>query len=103
MDEVTENAIRKSLHLPEEELLTVWRLLGYRDCPLDNSEQGVANCPMGFDTGRWSPNNLPAWMRERLSEELLTYCQQCRGDLKHSSQQVQAWSNVYEILAGGGK
>ena len=103
MDKETENTIRRTFNIPEGELLTIWRLPGYRDCPLGDLDMGVTNCPMGFDTGKWSANDPPAWMRERLSEEVLAHCQQCQGNLKLSSQQAQAWSNVYEILAGGEK
>jgi len=110
MDEVTENAIRKSLHIPEEELLTIWRLPGYRDCPLGDSEMGVTNCPLGFDHAG-VPNELQLWMRgvceneswRDIWEQILVHCRHCQGNQRHSSQQVQAWSNVYEILAGGEK
>lgn len=46
MDKITEIAIRKSLHMPEEELLTIWKLPGYRECPLGDTEMGITNCPM---------------------------------------------------------
>jgi len=103
MDKTTEKTIRKSLHIPEGELLTIWKLLGHSDCPLSDSEQGVVNCPMAFDTGKWSPSNPPAWMRERLREEVLAHCQQCQGKLALSSHETHVWSQIYEILAGGKK
>ena len=103
MDKTTEKTIRKSLHIPEGELLTIQRLVGYRACPLNHSEQGVVNCPMGFGTGKWSPNNPPGWIRERLREEVLAHCQQCQGKPALSSQEKHVWSQIYKILAGGKK
>lgn len=103
MDTEVKITIKNSLRMPKNESLTILKLPGYTNCPFDNSEQGTINCPMGFDTGRWSPNKPPVWMAERLSEEVLIRCQQCRGDFKLSPQQAQAWSNVYEILAEGEK
>jgi len=110
MDEVTGKAIRKSLHIPEEELLTIWRFPGYRDCPLGDPEMGVTNCPQGFDHAG-VPTELQLWMRgvcedeswRDIWEQILLYCRQCQENLRLSSQEAQKWSSVYEILAGGEK
>ena len=101
MNKAMEKTLRKSLHIPEGELLTIWRLPGRRCCPLGNPETDVTNCPMGFDTGKWSSNNPPAWMRERLSAQILAQCQGCQGKHHPTSGEVKVSGKVYEILIGG--
>ena len=103
MDKATEKTIRKSLHIPEGELLTIWKLPGHSDCPLSDSEQGVVNCPMAFDTGKWSPSNPPAWMRERLSEEVLMQCQHCQGEPHLTLEEAEILERCYAILMGDDK
>ena len=110
MDETTGKAIRKSLHIPEGELLTIWRLPGYRDCPLGDPEMGVTNCPQGFDHAG-VPTEVQLWMRGKCEDEkwrdvwgsLLVQCRQCQGDLKTAFRQTKVWSSVYEIIAGSEK
>ncbi len=103
MNKAMEIKIRKSLHIPEGELLTIWKLPGWRDCPLCDLEMGVTNCPLGFDTGGWSPNNPPAWMRDRLSEEVLAHCQQCQGKPQLTPEEAQISTNILEIVTGSGE
>ena len=100
MDKATENAIRKSLRVPEGELLTIWRLPGWSGCPLGDPEMGVTNCPMGFDTGKWSPNNPPAWMQERLSEEVLAYCQRCQRQPQLTPEEAQVSAKILKVIMG---
>lgn len=110
MDKVVEKAIRKSLHIPEEELLTLWRIPGYRDCPLGDPEMGVTNCPMGFENVG-VPTELQPWMRGACEDEswqdrwreILAFCQHCQGNPKPTSQEIQTWSKICGILAGGEK
>ena len=103
MDKVMEKTIRKSLHIPEGELLTIFKLPGWHGCPLGDPENGVTNCPLGFDTGRWSANDPPAWMRERLSEEVLAHCQCCQGEPQLPLEEAQIWAKSLEMLMGGDK
>ncbi len=103
MNKQLEKVIRKTFHVPEDELLTLWRLPGWRSCPLGDPEMGVTNCPLGFDMGKWSPNTPPAWMRERLSEEVMTQCQYCQGEPQLPLEEAQIWAKSLEMLMGGDK
>jgi len=103
MDKATEKVIRDTFHVPEGELLTIWRLPGWRGCPLGDPEMGVTNCPMGFDTAQWSPNNPPSWMREKLGEEVLSHCQCCQGKPHLTPEEEQVCAKTIEVLMGGEK
>ena len=103
MDKAIEKVIRKTFQVAEGELLTIWRLRGWRSCPLGDPEMGVTNCPLGFDSARWSPSNPPLWMRERLSEEVLAHCQQCQGKPQLTPEEAQIWAKSLEILMGDDK
>ena len=100
MNKETENAIRHTFHIPEGELLAVWRMPGYRSCRLGNPEHGATNCPLGFDTGKWSPNSPPAWMRERLSEEVLAHCQRCQEEPQLTPEEAQISTKIVKVIIG---
>lgn len=103
MDKAVEKVIRNTFYIPEGELITVWRLPGWRECPLGDPELGVTNCPMGFDTGRWLPSNPPSWMRDKLGEEALSHCQRCQGEPRLTPEETQIWAKSFKILMRGNK
>ena len=100
MDKTIETVLRKTFHIPDGELLTVWRLPGYHGCPLGDPEQGTVNCPLGFGTGKWSPDNPPAWMRERLGKEVLANCQQCQGKPQLTPEEAQVSAKILKVIMG---
>lgn len=109
MDKTTMTVAKKLLKVGEDEPITVLKLQGFHDCPLAD-DRGVVNCPLGFEHVG-VPTELQPWMQGTCEDEsgrdqwrqILAYCQQCQGNPKLSSQQAQAWSNIYEILIGGEK
>ena len=103
MDKEVENVIRHTFHIPEGELLTIWKLAGWYGCPLGDPEMGVTNCPMGFNSGRWSPTNPPFWMRERLSDDLLIHCQFCQGKPQLTREEEETLVKSYEVILGANK
>ncbi len=100
MDKAIEKVIRNTLHISDDELLTIWRLPGYRDCLLGDPEMGVVNCPLGFDTGKWSPSNPPAWMKQRLSKELLAHCQHCQGKPQLTAEEAEISTKIVKVIIG---
>lgn len=100
MNQAVEKVIRKSLHIPRGELLTIFRLPGWQGCPLGDPEMGTVNCPLAFDTGKWSANDPPLWMRERLSKELLAHCRQCQGEPQHTPEEAQINTKILKTIMG---
>lgn len=98
MDKSTEKVIRDTFHIPDGELLTVWKLPGWRGCPLGDPDEGVTNCPLGFDTAKWSSNNPPSWMRERLSKQVLAHCQHCQGQPQPTPEEAQISTKIFKVI-----
>ncbi|MFC1979137.1 hypothetical protein ACFLVP_04025 [Chloroflexota bacterium] len=86
MNEDNVNALRNMFNTPNDGVLTIWNIPGWRSCPLPTGENAPVNCPLGFDHSG-VPDKPEPWMRwddDDGSEkafwlEILTRCRDCRG------------------------
>lgn len=81
-----DKAMRDVVHIPEGEVLKIWSVPGWHDCPLATAERGVTNCPLAFDS-RGVPAEPQPWMKGACEDgswrerwcQILGFCRQCQG------------------------
>jgi hypothetical protein len=106
MDTGMEELMRRVLGVPEGQTVIVWEFPGIRGCPLAfHQEEGLANCPLGFDH-QGVPHQLEPWMMDLCEDEsskqrwkqILAHCQLCQGKARPSSDEGQGLQVVKQYL-----